>query len=298
MPKSDLHLRGLRIVKPERGWPAGYPFTLPLVRSAPEVKFTAPVTFFVGENGSGKSTLLEALACAIGSVTAGTAPVASDPTLAPARELARHMRLSWTKKTRKGLFLRAEDFFGYAKRMAEMRAALAQDLRDMDDEYKNRSAYAKQLAQGAIRGQIYDIDRRYGEGGLDARSHGEGFLDFFRTRFVPAGVYLLDEPEAPLSPLRQLSLLTLLKDMVAQQSQFIIATHSPILMAFPDAVIYRFNADSHSTLSQRERASSSHPNDEGIGEQVIERVAFDDVEHVKITRDFLANPQRFLQHLM
>lgn len=277
MPETALPLREMRIVKPAHGWPAGYPFTLPLVQAQPAIEFTSPVTFFVGENGSGKSTLLEALACAIGSVTAGASPVQRDPTLAPARELARHMRLSWTKKTKRGLFLRAEDFFGYAKRMAEMRAGLAQDLRDMDEEYKGRSDYAKQLAQGAIRGQIAGIDRRYGEGGLDARSHGEGFLDFFRTRFVPAGVYLLDEPEAPLSPLRQLSLLALLKDMVAQQAQFIIATHSPILMAFPDAEIFHFNTEVKDGA-------------------MIQRVDFDDVEHVKITRDFLANPQRFLQH--
>jgi predicted ATPase len=279
MPESDLHLREMRIVQPERGWPAGHPFTLPLVRSQPAIEFTAPVTFFVGENGSGKSTLLEALACAVGSVTAGAAPVQRDPTLAPARELAKHTRLRWTKKTRKGLYLRAEDFFGYAKHMAEMRAALAQDLRDMDEEYKDRSAYAKGLAQGAIRGQMGAIDSRYGEGGLDARSHGEGFLDFFRARFVPAGLYLLDEPEAPLSPLRQLSLLALLKDMVAQHAQFIIATHSPILMAFPDAEIFHFDAEAKSG-------------------EMIRRVDFDEVEHVKITRDFLANPQRFLQHLM
>jgi predicted ATPase len=286
MSNSDLHLREMRIVQPERGWPAGHPFTLPLVRSQPAIEFTAPVTFFVGENGSGKSTLLEALACAVGSVTAGAAPVQRDPTLAPARELAKLTRLRWTKKTRKGLFLRAEDFFGYAKHMAEMRAALLQDLRDMDEEYAkaDRSAYAKGLAQGVIRGQMGAIDGRYGEGGLDARSHGEGFLDFFRARFVPAGLYLLDEPEAPLSPLRQLSLLALLKDMVAQHAQFIIATHSPILMAFPKAVIYKF-----SPLPEREG--------QGVGEKMIEPVAFDDIEHVKITRDFLANPQRFLQHL-
>jgi predicted ATPase len=156
----------------------------------------------------------------------------------------------------------------------------------MDEEYKGRSDYAKQLAQGVIRGEMAGIDRRYGEGGLDARSHGEGFLDFFRARFVPAGVYLLDEPEAPLSPLRQLSLLALLKDMVAQQSQFIIATHSPILMAFPNAVIYKFTPLPEGSGS-------------GVGaEPMIEQVDFDDIEHVKITRDFLANPQRFLQHLM
>lgn len=288
MTNAPLLLREMRIMPPARSWPAGYPFDLPLVQALPTLDFTAPVTFFVGENGSGKSTLLEALACAVGSVTAGAAPVQRDPTLAPARALAKHLRLGWSKRTRKGLFLRAEDFFGYARRMAELRAELAQDLRDMDEEYQGRSTYAKQLAQGAVRGQIDALDRRYGEGGLEARSHGEGFLDFFRARFVPAGLYLLDEPEAPLSPLRQLSLLALLMEMVAQQAQFIIATHSPILMAFPGAVIYTFAA-----LPANLAQGDAEPR-----QGLIERVAFDDVEHVKITRDFLANPQRFLQHLL
>jgi predicted ATPase len=269
---TPLHLRALHIVveKPRDG----YPFALPLVRAQPEIAFTSPVTFLVGENGSGKSTLLEALACAIGSITAGATPVATDPTLAPARALARHMRLSWTKKTRKGLFLRAEDFFGYAKRMAEMRASLEDDLRDMEAEYQNRSAYAKALAQGAIRKEIGEIDSRYGRDGLDARSHGESFLQFFQARFTPNGLYLLDEPEAPLSPLRQLGLVALMNDMLSQGAQFIIATHSPILMAFPGATILQF-ADGR-----------------------ISSIAWDEVEHVRVTRDFLNNPQRFLQHLL
>lgn len=278
---TPLHLRALRLAEPPNGWPDVYPFNLPLVQALPEIAFNSPVTFFVGENGSGKSTLLEALACAINSITAGATPVASDPTLAPARALARHLRLSWTKKTRKGLFLRAEDFFGYAKRMAEMRAGFEDDLRELEEEYRGRSAYAKALAQGAIRKEIGGLDSRYGRHGLDARSHGESFLQFFQTRFTPGGVYLLDEPEAPLSPLRQLSLLALLNDMVAQNAQFIIATHSPILMAFPGATILRFT-----------------PLTTGEGAAPIESVAYDDVEHVKVTRDFLANPQRFLQHLL
>ncbi len=280
-----LHLLSARIVLNDERQTDSYPFTLPLIRSQPQIDFTSPVTFFVGENGSGKSTWLEALACAIGSVTAGAEPVARDATLAPARALAKHMRLSWTKKTKRGLFLRAEDFFGYAKHMSQMRAGFEQDLRDMDEEYKNRSAYAKALAQGAIRTEIGGIDRRYGREGIDARSHGEGFLQFFQARFVPHGLYLLDEPEAPLSPLRQLSLITMIKDMVNKGAQFIIATHSPILMAFPDATILRF---------------TPLPPREGLGEggAVVQEVAYDDIEHVRITRDFLANPQRFLQYLL
>lgn len=196
-----------------------------------------------------------------------------DPTLAAARELSKLLRLSWRKKTRKGLFLRAEDYFGYVKQLAQNRAELELDLQEVDQRFANQSAYAKQLAAGVFRGQISALKGRYGAEGLDARSHGESFLDFFHTRFVPSGLYLLDEPEAPLSPKRQLGLLALLKQMVAQQAQFIIATHSPILMAYPGATILHFENGS------------------------VSPAAYDDLEHVQITHDFLAAPERYLRHL-
>jgi len=113
---------------------------------------------------------------------------------------------------------------------------------------------------------------RYGED-LDANSHGESFLKLFQARFVPGGLYLLDEPEAPLSPQRQLALLSMLQEMVEQNAQFIIATHSPILMAFPGAAILSFD---------------QHP---------VREIAWEETEHVSLTRAFLNNPQRFLRHL-
>jgi len=121
-------------------------------------------------------------------------------------------------------------------------------------------------------GEIQALERRYGQG-LDSASHGESFLQLFQSRFVPGGLYLLDEPEVPLSPLRQLSLIALLKEMVEQQAQFIIATHSPILLAFPGATILSFD---------------SLP---------LKAVGFEQLEHVNLTRDFLNDPQAFLRHL-
>lgn len=146
------------------------------------------------------------------------------------------------------------------------------DLRKIESEYEGRSEYARSLAKMSTSGQLNDIQRRYGDG-LDARSHGESFLALFQSRFVPGGFYLLDEPEVPLSPLRQLALLSALKEMVAQDAQFIIATHSPILMAFPGADILCF--------------------DEGK----IRKVSYDNLEHVKLTRDFLLNPKEFVDRL-
>lgn len=270
---KPLLLRSVRLAEFDEDRKSNYPFNLPLIQALPSITFSAPVTFFVGENGSGKSTLMEAVACAIGSITVGSQGVLHDPTLAAARELSRHLRLSWTKKTRKGLFLRAEDYFGYVKQLAQNRAELEQDLSEVDQRFADQSDYAKSLAAGVFRGQINALKERYGRAGLDARSHGESFLDFFHARFVPNGVYLLDEPEAPLSPKRQLGLLALLKQMVAQGAQFIIATHSPILMAYPDATILEFSGGA------------------------IAPVAYDDLEHVQVTREFLAAPERFLRHL-
>lgn len=267
-----LHLKSVTVREFNERDTDNFPFNLEVVRSLREMEFRTPVTFFVGENGSGKSTILEALACAVESVTVGSESVKTDKSLEPLRSLARCFRLAWQKRTHKGFFLRAEDFFGYAKQMRQTREELQQELKNVDRDYKNRSTYAASLARMPYNGQLADMQRRYGDG-LDARSHGEGFLALFQSRFVPDGLYLLDEPEAALSPTRQLTFISALKQMVAENSQFIIATHSPIILAFPEAQILQF-ADGK-----------------------IQDVKYGQLEHVNLTRDFLANPEAFLQHL-
>ena len=198
------------------------------------------MTFLVGENGSGKSTFLEALATTVRLPTVGAEEAGRDPSLAEVRQLSKHLRLGWTKHTGRGFYLRAEDFFGFAKRIAQMQAELQTEMANVDAEYTGRSDFAKGMAKMPYAGQLAAIEERYGDG-LDGRSHGEAFLALFQARFVPNGLYLLDEPEAPLSPLRQMGLLALLKEMVARDAQFIIATHSPILMAYPGATILNFD---------------------------------------------------------
>src|SRR5512135_2695618 len=220
-----IHLRSITLRPlPEK---RSFPFGLPILGSLGELAFSSPVTIFVGENGTGKSTLMEAIACAAEMVTVGSANTRVDKSLAAQRELARYIKLTWNKRTRKGFFLRAEDFFGYIKRLNQMRAEMEDDLREIDQVFEGRSETAKGLAKMGYGRELGDMQRRYGDG-LDARSHGESFLALFQDRFVPGGLYLLDEPEAPLSPIRQLGLVALLKQMVAQEAQFIIATHSPI----------------------------------------------------------------------
>lgn len=267
-----LHLKSIHLKKRPAQEVEPFPFNLPIIQTLSEIEFSAPVTFFVGENGSGKSTLLEALACAANAITVGSESVKTDPSLAAIRQLASLMRLSWQKRTHKGFFLRAEDFFGYAKQNAQTRQELEKEYQEIDNAYRGRSKLAASLAKMPYARELHDLKQRYGEG-LDNRSHGESFLMLFQNRFVPNGLYLLDEPEAPLSPIRQLAFLVALKQMVDQESQFIIATHSPILMAFPQAVILNFDT------------------------QPIRPVSYEELEHVQLTKSFLNNPQLYLEHL-
>ena len=265
----------LRSVAPKRSLrdgPSTFPFSVPVIRALEPLELPTEVTFFVGENGSGKSTLLEGIAAAVGLPTIGSESVRDDASLGAQRALAKRLRLSWTERTHRGFFLRAEDFFGFTKYLARLRAELETRLAEIDVEYAGRSAYARGLAAGPASASLAELEQKYGVD-LDANSHGESFLRLFRSRFVPGGLYLLDEPEAPLSPQSQLGLIAMLKDMVAERSQFIIATHSPILLAFPNATIYTFD------------------------EQPARRVAFDDLEHVRLTRDFLNQPDAFLRRL-
>lgn len=263
-----IHLKAISL-KPGAKKAHDFPFNLPLVKTFTQIEFRSPVTFLVGENGSGKSTLLEAIAAGIGSIAVGAEDLPQDRTLEHARQLGEQLRCVWQKKTRRGFFLRAEDFFNFAKRIKRM----TEELEELAESYVQEfTGYALGLAKGAALGQKAELVKKYGEN-LDANSHGESFLKLFQARFVPGGLYLLDEPEAPLSPQRQLSLLSLLKEMVEQDAQFIIATHSPLLMAFPGATILSFDTCP------------------------VKEVAYDGLEHVSLTRAFLNNPAAFLRHL-
>jgi predicted ATPase len=265
-----IHLRSIELHN--FGSQNEFPFDIPVIQKWETLQFSNPVTFFVGENGSGKSTVMEAIACAVGSITVGSESVKTDPTLSEIRQLAKSMKLTWNKRTTRGFFLQAEDFFGYVKQLAKTRVELERDLRAVDDEYQGRSDYARMLAKTPYASELHALEQRYGQG-LEVHSHGESYLELFQARFVPGGLYLLDEPEAALSPIRQLGFLALLKEMVVREAQFIIATHSPIVMAFPEAEILSFD---HAPLKN---------------------VRWEALEHVTLTRDFLNNPDSYLHHL-
>lgn len=266
-----IHLRALAYKNSKTS--NTFPFTVPIIKSLEALTFDSDITFLVGENGSGKSTLLEAIACAVGSITVGAESVNTDKTLEATRQLAKHFHLTWSKRTRKGFFMRSEDFFGFVKNQTQVKEELQDEIARVEEEYKDRSAYTRGLARMPFEGELHGMNKLYGDN-LDAYSHGESYFTLFKARFMPNGLYLLDEPEAPLSPMRQLSFLTMLNEMVKLNAQFIISTHSPIIMAYPNATILNF--------------------DDGE----IQKVAYDDLEHVQITRSFLNDPDAYLRHLL
>jgi predicted ATPase len=225
-----------------------FPFSLPAIRSLESLDFHPKITFFVGENGSGKSTLLEAIAVSLGFNPEGGTKNFNFESRASHSNLDQYLRIAkGFKRPRNGFFLRAESFFN-----------VATEIEHLDAE----PSFGPPVINS------------YGFRSLHEQSHGESFLALINNRFGPQGLYILDEPEAALSPQRQLATLSRMHDLVLENSQFIIATHSPILMAYPDAWIYSCAKDG------------------------IRRIEYAETEHYQVTRDFLSDPQRMLQVLL
>ncbi len=246
-----------------------YPFTVPAIETLESLEFKTPVTFFVGENGCGKSTLLEAIACGMQCPAVGAADVARDPLMAPARALAKELRFVRSTSPKLRLFFRAEDAIGFTRALQSN----LNELEELEAAYdRELTGYGRDLAKGTVRGQRNALEARYGEN-PDARSHGEWFINLIQQRVHGKGLYLLDEPETPLSPIHQLSLLSIMLEAVDSGAQFIIATHSPILMACPGATLYNLDG------------------------MTINTVDWEDVEHVQIMRAFLKDPDAYLRHL-
>jgi predicted ATPase len=268
LENREVYLSALR--RHRAGDESGFPWSVPVVASLQALEFTTPVTFLVGENGSGKSTVLEGIAAGMRAIAVGSADLDKDDTLQAARQFAAGFRFERRQQPRTKLFFRAEDIFGFTRRMLHTMT----DLGSIEEEFRRSfpdGSYGQKLAMGAARGQRRALEGRYGRN-PDARSHGEVFLGLLASRLVPGGLYLLDEPEAPLSPRGVLQLIALIKDRVGQSCQFIIATHSPMLLALSEATIYVF------------------------ADGAVTPTSYADVEHVQLMKLFLDNPQRFLRH--
>ena len=215
-----------------------FPFNLPVFSKGINIKINTPVTFFVGENGSGKSTLLEAIAKSCGFSLEGGSKDHYRKIFEKSSSLEEVLKLTWFPKVNDGFFLRAESFYDFTKYI--------ESVSNMES---------------------------YGGTAFSKLSHGESFLALFSNRFKQ-GIYLLDEPEAALSPQRQLSFLSIIYNLTAQKkAQFIIATHSPILLAFPNAKILDFD-------------------------NYMQEIDYEDTNHYQISKNFLNNPKRYLKHLL
>lgn len=227
-----------------------YPLNLKIIQNLKEIVFKKQVTFFVGENGTGKSTILEALAEYIGFGKDGGSKNlylmrALDDEESDVRGLTKSISLSWRKKV-DGYFFKAESFWNIANKLKEM----------------------------AGHAGSFDVYRHYGGKSLHEQSHGESFLAFFKNRVERGGIYIFDEPEAALSPQRQLALLKIIFELSkSPETQFIIATHSPILLAYPDSEIYSCDGG------------------------VLKKINYKDTEHFQITKNFLNNPEQYFKHL-
>lgn len=247
-----------------------FPWTLPLIQNFTELTFEKNISFFVGQNGSGKSTILEAIAAYSEVPLAGSYRLEDDKSLAAANELANYLYMKFADKTRHGFFVRAEDFIGFARNIKKEIAALQKEIDEVKETFSGGDI---KLTIGAIEGEMNQLIRRYSED-LEAMSHGEGFLKFFTSRITAKGLYLIDEPEAALSPSRQLSLLSLIKEKVEKTgSHFIIATHSPIIMSIPDSEVFYF--------------------DDGT----ISKVDYRDTEHYLLTKAIIENPEEVMNEL-
>lgn len=241
---DDALVRAIEVRAPEAGEArSGYPWELPVVRGLADGQALHPqVTYLIGENGSGKSTLLEGLAVAAGMNPEGGSSNFTFSTRESHSSLGQAIRLvRGVRRPRTDFFLRAESLFTAA-------------------------SYVEELGERAL--------AAYGGTSLHEQSHGEAFLAVMINRFGPDGLYLLDEPEAALSTQNCLTFLRRIHELVAQGSQFVIATHSPIVLAYPGARILACT-------------------DAGLHETV-----YDEAEPVRLTRAFLESPGAFLRALL
>jgi len=230
-------------------WDA-YPFNVPVIKSLYSLDIRSRVCFFIGENGTGKSTLLEAVASVYGfGKEGGSRNISFATAEKDTNDLSNYIKLSWSQKILGGYFFRAESFFNLASYIDEL----------SKDPLEGGKAYTS-----------------YGGESLHVKSHGQSLLALFKNRFSGNGFYLLDEPEAALSPKKQLSLLVIISNILKENpnSQFIIATHSPILLAFPDSQIISFDNEQ------------------------LETINYEDAESYQITKYFLNNPKQYVDKLL
>ena len=259
---SGVYLKSLERLRAGEGYP------MALFKDIARIEFTTPVTFFAGDNGSGKTTLIELIARKVSAVRVDHSELAPGMRQAPVEAAADYFRAAMAKKPARAFFFHAEGFIRYIDGLNAMKQEARSDLALADRQSEGRSAFARAQARMAYAASLSALNGLY-ENDLSERSHGEGFLDFFGSRLIDGGLYLLDEPEAALSPFNQYVLLTMIISAVERRCQFIISTHSPVLLACQGARILSFEGG------------------------VLQERAYDDLEGVRFLRDFLADTGRY-----
>jgi predicted ATPase len=244
---TDHFIKSVSLKKELIGSFDEYPFCLPAVKSLDGLKFHPKVTYIIGENGTGKSTILESIATAYGFNPEGGSRNFTFSTADSHSGLFSFIRLvKGARRPKDGFFLRAESYYNVATYI---------------DQLDSEMSYGPQ------------IKNSFGGKSLHEQSHGESFFSLFQHRLRGNGMYIFDEPEAALSPMRQLSFIARMHDLIETGSQFIIATHSPVIMAYPESYIYE------------------------IGDG-IKKVSYEETEHYQIMKSFINNREKMLRELM
>ncbi len=243
-----------------------YPLNIPALKIIDSLKIDRSIVIFTGDNGTGKSTLLKAIAQKHGAINTGYYPLDS-PYYDEIKPLSEAIKLTYDIKHKKGFMFSGEEFITFIHKIQEEKKDLEAYIKEVEVNYKDKSDFARNQALAPARKELHAIMNQY-EGELQHKSHGEGFLSFFKSRLHQKGIYFLDEPETPLSPEHQFQLFVLISDLAASGSQIFIATHSPILMALNHAVIYDFN-------------------------QHLKEVEYDQIESVQFLKYFLNHPHLF-----
>lgn len=246
-----------------------YPFNLTVLDNK-RLRFSKPITIFVGSNGSGKSTILESIAASINSINISNQSIMDDDLFVEIRNYSRKLKLSFKTQTKRGFFFRASDFITYRHGIRLMKKQLKEEIERVNEEYKDKSIFSKNQALAPFIKSLHELENQSRE--LTKLSHGESFLEFFRSRFHVPGIYIIDEPETPLSFENQYALLVLIKEMVRKGAQFIIATHSPIIQAVDDCEIIDLDND-------------------------LQTIDFTELDSVSFIKDFLENKDRYIHYL-
>lgn len=246
-----------------------FPFNIPGIKYAKDLNLSNAINFIIGDNGTGKSTLLETIAFRL-QLPHMDGSVYTKRSFEAAIKLSPYLELEFLIDRPIGFFFRAEDFGDYMNSVNRRDAQLHGQLNELEGVVP--SHIIQQMKDNANY-QLYHMRKEYGQE-LNTFSHGEAYLKIMKEKIQRRGIFLLDEPEAALSPSKQLSLIYYIKEHLKQNnSQFIIATHSPILMAMPGSTLYE------------------------ITENSMKETPLDEIEHYTITKGFLNNPDNFLRHL-